>query len=195
VRAVLAARGLQQPPQFVAKAIQLYDTLNVRFGVMLVGPTGGGKSACYGALQGALTRLRCELGHPDPRYQVGGQGCRSCAPAAACLISIAHLPSTYPCCVHACLAPRLLPQHPHTSPPLPPLPCPRPRPRPRPPTPTCSTPRPYRWASCTASTTPSAASGRTGWPARSSGARWATPARTASGWCLTAQWTPSGSRT
>jgi dynein heavy chain len=71
VRASLAARGLQAPPQFAGKAIQLFDTLNVRFGVMLVGPTGGGKTACYRALQGALTRLRRELHHPDQRYQVG----------------------------------------------------------------------------------------------------------------------------
>jgi hypothetical protein len=82
VRAVLEARGLQQPPLFVNKAIQLYDTLNVRFGVMLVGPSGGGKTACYQTLQGALTRLRQDVGHTDSKYQVGGAGGRGSMSAA-----------------------------------------------------------------------------------------------------------------
>lgn len=29
------------------KTLQLFDTLNVRFGVMIVGPTGGGKTTTY----------------------------------------------------------------------------------------------------------------------------------------------------
>lgn len=33
------------------QVIQLYDTMDVRFGVMLVGPTGGGKTECYRTLQ------------------------------------------------------------------------------------------------------------------------------------------------
>ena len=36
--------GLQIIPKFVVKTIELYQTLNVRFGVMEVGPTGGGKT-------------------------------------------------------------------------------------------------------------------------------------------------------
>lgn len=34
------ALGLQPGDQFVGKAMQLHDTLGVRFGVMLVGPAG-----------------------------------------------------------------------------------------------------------------------------------------------------------
>ncbi|KAG2448089.1 hypothetical protein HYH02_007114 [Chlamydomonas schloesseri] len=70
IRAVLGTRGLQQPGSFVTKVIQLYDTMNVRFGVMLVGPTGGGKTECYRTLQGACTRLRAEVRHPSDKYQV-----------------------------------------------------------------------------------------------------------------------------
>ena len=41
---------LQQHPIFIVKVIQLFETFNVRFGVMLVGPTGGGKTTCYEVL-------------------------------------------------------------------------------------------------------------------------------------------------
>ncbi|KAL0019092.1 hypothetical protein WJX77_000912 [Trebouxia sp. C0004] len=49
--------GLQAVDSFVAKCIQLYETTLVRHGLMLVGPTMGGKTACYRALQKAMIRL------------------------------------------------------------------------------------------------------------------------------------------
>lgn len=61
---------MQQPDAFVTKIIQFFDTLNVRFGVMLVGPTGGGKTTCAQALQRALTRLRQVKRSKDDRFQV-----------------------------------------------------------------------------------------------------------------------------
>ncbi|GBF88264.1 dynein heavy chain axonemal protein, partial [Raphidocelis subcapitata] len=66
--AALAGARLQAPPAFVTKVLQLNDTFDVRFGVMLVGPTGGGKTQCYRALQRALTDLRA-AGHPSPKFQ------------------------------------------------------------------------------------------------------------------------------
>jgi dynein heavy chain len=45
-------------PTFKLKCLQLFDTFNVRFGVMLVGPTGGGKSTCFSVLQHAMTSLK-----------------------------------------------------------------------------------------------------------------------------------------
>ena len=72
---ILETRGLQRPSSYVTKVIQLYDTMNVRFGVMLVGPTGGGKSECYRTLQGAVTRLRSQMSHKDPAFQVCGFVC------------------------------------------------------------------------------------------------------------------------
>jgi len=49
---------LQNVPKFVVKVIQLFETFNVRFGVMAVGPTGGGKTTCYQMLKSALSQLR-----------------------------------------------------------------------------------------------------------------------------------------
>jgi dynein heavy chain len=49
--------GLQPEPAFISKTLQLHDTLGVRFGVMLVGPAGGGKTACYRSLQAAQTAI------------------------------------------------------------------------------------------------------------------------------------------
>merc|ERR1719162_1681646 len=64
----LVKQGLQIDDKLVIKTIQLFETFQVRFGVMLVGPTLGGKSADYKSLAIALTQLR-EDGHPDEKYQ------------------------------------------------------------------------------------------------------------------------------
>jgi dynein heavy chain len=50
----------QPEDQFIMKIMQLYDTIQVRHGLMLVGPTGGGKTANYKVLQKSLTRLQEE---------------------------------------------------------------------------------------------------------------------------------------
>lgn len=44
----------------IPKAIELYETINVRHGVMLVGPAGCGKTQTYECLAGALTKLHNE---------------------------------------------------------------------------------------------------------------------------------------
>lgn len=44
---VILAHGLQVVPAQVKKVIQLYETMLVRHGVMLVGPTGSGKTSVY----------------------------------------------------------------------------------------------------------------------------------------------------
>jgi dynein heavy chain len=48
---------LQPTQPFVDKIIQLYDTIQVRHGLMLVGPTGGGKTSDYKVLSAAMTSL------------------------------------------------------------------------------------------------------------------------------------------
>lgn len=53
----LVDAGLQPVKQLIVKVIQLYETMLVRHGVMLVGGTMGGKTTCYRALAMALTAL------------------------------------------------------------------------------------------------------------------------------------------
>eukprot|EP00741_Cyanophora_paradoxa_P008927 tig00000142_g8641.t1 len=55
VREQVAGMNLQPLPAFLAKVLQLYDTVLVRHGLMLVGPTLAGKSECYRVLAAALS--------------------------------------------------------------------------------------------------------------------------------------------
>ncbi|KAG2485619.1 hypothetical protein HYH03_015682 [Edaphochlamys debaryana] len=58
--------GIQCVPAFEGKVIQLYETTIVRHGLMLVGPTMGGKTCCYRSLQKAMTKLAVA---GDPKYE------------------------------------------------------------------------------------------------------------------------------
>lgn len=49
--------NIQNVEPFVAKVLQLYDTIQVRHGLMIVGPTGGGKTCNYRVLQNAMSSL------------------------------------------------------------------------------------------------------------------------------------------
>ncbi len=68
ILAQLDSAGLQQVDKFIFKIIQLFETFNVRFGVVITGPTGAGKTRCYQTLAGALTSLR-QAEHEDERFQ------------------------------------------------------------------------------------------------------------------------------
>lgn len=60
---------LQKVEKLNAKVVQLFETLNVRFGVMIVGPTGGGKTTTYKVLADSMTKLRLQANSKDPRFQ------------------------------------------------------------------------------------------------------------------------------
>jgi len=65
----LALADLQVVQSFISKIIQLYETMQVRHGVMLVGQTGVGKTAVYKCLQKALTQLHKD-GIEDASYNI-----------------------------------------------------------------------------------------------------------------------------
>lgn len=58
IRAACVSQNLQPVNSFITKVIQLYETTVVRHGLMLVGPTGSGKTCCYKVLAEALTGLQ-----------------------------------------------------------------------------------------------------------------------------------------
>jgi len=72
VETALRKEGLQPVPTYVAKIIQLYETMLVRHGVMVVGLTLTGKSRCQNALADALSQLRRD-GEESPHYEVTRQ--------------------------------------------------------------------------------------------------------------------------
>ncbi|KAJ1494153.1 hydrolytic ATP binding site of dynein motor region D1-domain-containing protein [Baffinella frigidus] len=68
IKQCLENAGLQETEEYLLKAIQLYEVLGIRFGVMQVGPTGGGKTTIALCLAEAMTKLR-EEGSDDIEHQ------------------------------------------------------------------------------------------------------------------------------
>lgn len=66
IQKAMVEKHLEVTTSQTKKVIQLYETMVVRHGVMLVGPTGGGKTTVYEVLQRALTSLsEAGISHPD----------------------------------------------------------------------------------------------------------------------------------
>ncbi|KAJ3215607.1 Dynein heavy chain 6, axonemal [Dinochytrium kinnereticum] len=55
---IMKERGLEVVPSFTTRICQLYETMKIRHGVMLVGPTGGGKTTCYELLKESSTKIK-----------------------------------------------------------------------------------------------------------------------------------------
>ena len=68
LRESIAERNLQPIPIFLLKNIELYEMICVRHGLMVVGPTGGGKSSNVRVLCSALTKLK-QQGIVGERYE------------------------------------------------------------------------------------------------------------------------------
>ena len=70
LRATLDRKILSPGNMFVQKTQQLFESLNVRFGVMIIGLPGVGKTTCYEVLQEAMTALKENPANADDlRYQ------------------------------------------------------------------------------------------------------------------------------
>ena len=61
---------LQSTQKFLDKVIQLYDTMQVRHGLMIVGPAGGGKTCNYKVLARAITSLKGEKNFARVLYHI-----------------------------------------------------------------------------------------------------------------------------
>ncbi|KAG2381746.1 hypothetical protein C9374_006130 [Naegleria lovaniensis] len=58
---IIERRKLEPLPAFIKKIVQFFDTLIIRHGVMLVGPTGGGKTEIRNVLGDTMNYLKDEL--------------------------------------------------------------------------------------------------------------------------------------
>lgn len=54
----------------MAKVIQLFETFNVRFGVMLIGYTGSGKTTCYEILADLMSDVKKNNPRAAREYQL-----------------------------------------------------------------------------------------------------------------------------
>lgn len=60
VKDVMLGLQMEIVDSFVSRICQLAETMRIRHGVMLVGPSGGGKTSCYQILQNAMKNLNAK---------------------------------------------------------------------------------------------------------------------------------------
>ena len=64
IKSVARKMGLQTTEAFVSSTLQLYETVQVRHGLMVVGQAYAGKTSCIRVLKGAMTEIT-EEGYPE----------------------------------------------------------------------------------------------------------------------------------
>ncbi|XP_059505480.1 dynein axonemal heavy chain 1 [Stegostoma tigrinum] len=69
IRKICVKQTLKDVDGFVTKCIQLYETTVVRHGLMLVGPTGSGKTKCYEVLAAAMSALKGQMSNSGENYE------------------------------------------------------------------------------------------------------------------------------
>jgi dynein heavy chain len=77
IESQLRAQGLQAVDTFKAKVVQLHNTMDVRFGVTVVGPAASGKSCTWKALSAARTAVGAATGGPSVAVTVLNPKCVS----------------------------------------------------------------------------------------------------------------------
>ena len=70
IKKVCKQQHIQAIPAFVEKVFQLYDTTIVRHGLMIVGPTGGGKTSNYKVLAAAQSSLAGQEDFVKTNYHI-----------------------------------------------------------------------------------------------------------------------------
>ena len=68
---IMRENNIQRTKEFVLKCIQLYETVNVRHGLMVVGRTFSGKTAILHTLANALTKINKDIeAQKSPDYRL-----------------------------------------------------------------------------------------------------------------------------
>ena len=70
IKDICEKKNLQAETIFIDKIFQLYDTIQVRHGLMIVGPTGGGKTSNYKVLGAAMSSIKSQPGFNDVFFHI-----------------------------------------------------------------------------------------------------------------------------
>jgi len=69
IRDAMTELNLKQDNNFIDKIYQLYDTMTVRHGLMIIGPTGSGKTSNYMSLFNGLNKLAPKFDMPEEELE------------------------------------------------------------------------------------------------------------------------------
>ena len=70
INEVIKQKNYQDIPTFTKKVLQLYEVFTIRFGVMIVGLTGSGKTACFEILRDSIISLHNKQPDNEAYYHI-----------------------------------------------------------------------------------------------------------------------------